>query len=85
MNVENNNGIEAWRQLVRREEPTEGAAQVSQLTRILGTTFLGGIDKWEEELRFPDLADWVLPTKDDEIPTLVSKCLDDLLISDWPV
>ena len=43
MNVEASNGLETWRLLVKREEPTEGSTQVAQLMAILKTTFTGGI------------------------------------------
>jgi len=41
MNVESANGLEAWRLLVRREEPQEGSTQVATLMSILRTTFQG--------------------------------------------
>ena len=51
MNTESLNGFEAWRQLVKREEPSEGSAQVAQLTAILKFAFTGRLDKFDEELQ----------------------------------
>ena len=50
MNVEYYNGYEAWRQLVRREEPTAGSAQVNQLTGILRMKFTGKMEHFEDEV-----------------------------------
>ena len=50
MNVEEYNGYEAWRQLVKREEPTAGSAQVSQLTALLKTKFTGKMEYYEDEV-----------------------------------
>ena len=50
MNVEESNGLEAWRMLVKREEPTEGSTQVAQLMCILKTTFTGGVPTLVNEL-----------------------------------
>ena len=45
------NGMEAWRVLVRQEEPASGASQVSALTALLGTKFSGKVETLQEELR----------------------------------
>jgi len=50
MNVEHHNGLEAWRLLCRREEPSSGAVQVSQLTSILRTSFSGKLETFEDEM-----------------------------------
>ena len=50
MNVESSNGLEAWRLLVRREEPQEGSTQVATLMSILRTTFQGGTSGLVDEL-----------------------------------
>ena len=50
MNVEGHNGLEAWRLLCRREEPTSGAVQVAQLTTILRTAFTGKLETFEDEM-----------------------------------
>ena len=50
MNTEASNGLEAWRSLVKREEPTEGSTQVAMLMTILRTSFSGGLGNLTEEL-----------------------------------
>ena len=50
MNTETSNGLEAWRVLVRREEPTEGSTQVAMLMTILRTSFAVGIAALTDEL-----------------------------------
>ena len=50
MNTEQNNGLEAWRCLVKREEPTEGSTQVASLMGILRTQFAGGMAELTQEL-----------------------------------
>eukprot|EP00974_Lingulodinium_polyedra_P076820 7435925-Lingulodinium_polyedra.AAC.1 len=50
MTVEANNGYEAWRLLVRREEPTSGSAQVAQLTALLQARFSGKVETFVTEL-----------------------------------
>ena len=50
MNTETSNGLEAWRCLVKREEPTEGSTQVAMLMTILRTSFSGGLHNLTEEL-----------------------------------
>ena len=50
MNVESHNGLEAWRLLCRREEPSSGAVQVSQLTNILRISFSGKLETFEDEI-----------------------------------
>ncbi len=50
-NVEEFNGYEAWRQLVGREEPTAGSAQVSQLAGILRTKFTGKLEHFEDDVQ----------------------------------
>ena len=47
MNVESFNGLECWRLLVQREEPSVGSAQVATLTAILRIVFSGDINKFE--------------------------------------
>ena len=44
MGVERGNGYEQWRQLVAREEPVSGAAQVGQLRSLMETTFSGKLE-----------------------------------------
>ena len=51
MNVEGYHGLEAWRQLVRSEEPATGAAQVTQLMAILNAKFDGGVQTFAEQLQ----------------------------------
>ena len=51
MNCETGNGLEAWRLLVRSEEPSSGSAQVAHLTVLLRTTFTGKLESYEEELQ----------------------------------
>ena len=47
------NGLEAWRQLVRQEEPVSGASQVAALALILNTKFSGkGVSYVEEMQKF---------------------------------
>ena len=50
MNVEECNGYEGWRQLVRREEPTAGSAQVGQLAAILKAKFSCRLEYYEDEV-----------------------------------
>jgi len=50
MNVESLNGYEAWRLLVKREEPAAGAVQVSQMSKIVNTTFTGKLETFVDEL-----------------------------------
>jgi len=46
----NMNGLECWRLLVQKVEPSVGSAQAAQLTSILRTTFAGDLNTFEEEL-----------------------------------
>ena len=50
MNTEISNGLEAWRGLVKREEPTEGSTQVAVLMTIMRAQFTGGMQGLTEEL-----------------------------------
>ena len=50
MNTEAHNGIEAYRQLCKREDPSSGSVQVAQLTNILRTKFSGRADLFQEEV-----------------------------------
>ena len=45
------NGLEAWRQLVRQEEPVSGASQVATLSLILSTKFSGKGTSFVEEMQ----------------------------------
>ena len=45
------NGLEAWRQLVRQEEPVSGASQVAALSLILSTKFSGKGASFVEEMQ----------------------------------
>ena len=51
MNISDMNGFEMWRQLVKAEEPSVGAAQVTQLTSILSTKFTSQANTFAEELQ----------------------------------
>ena len=50
MNVGEQNGLEAWRLLVR-SEPVTGANRIAAMQSILQYKFSPGFDKLEEELR----------------------------------
>jgi len=50
MNAEISNGLEAWRGLVKREEPTEGSTQFAVLMTIMRAQFSGGMQGLTEEL-----------------------------------
>ena len=43
------NGVEAWRVLLRQEEPASGASQVASLTALLATRFSGQVKTLQEE------------------------------------
>ena len=45
------NGLEAWRTLVRQEEPASGASQVAELSLLLATRFSMRIETYVEELQ----------------------------------
>jgi hypothetical protein len=45
------NGLEAWRLLVRQEEPVSGASQVAALSLILATRFSGKGTSFVEEMQ----------------------------------
>lgn len=45
------NGLEAWRQLVKQEEPTSGAAQVTTLATLLAAKFTGNLNEFVGELQ----------------------------------
>jgi hypothetical protein len=51
MNVEAYNGFEAWRRLVKKEEPALGSAQISQLTAIMRYSFSVKMESWEDEVQ----------------------------------
>ena len=51
MNVGDQNGLEAWRLLVRSEQPVSGANRIAAMQSILKYKFSPGFDKLEEELR----------------------------------
>ena len=51
MNVGEQNGLEAWRLLVRSEQPVTGANRTAAMQAILQYRFSPGFDKLEEELR----------------------------------
>ena len=51
MNVGDQNGLEAWRLLVRSEQPVSGANRIAAMQCILQFKFSPGFDKLEEELR----------------------------------
>ena len=50
MNTESHNGIEAYRLLCKREDPTSGSVQVAQHTNILKTKFSGRADQFQDEV-----------------------------------
>ena len=45
------NGLEAWRSLVRQEEPASGGSQVAEPSIIVSTRFSGRIETYTEELQ----------------------------------
>ena len=51
MNVGDQNGLEAWGQTVRAEQPVSGANKIAAIQPILHYTFSPGFGKLEEELR----------------------------------
>ena len=51
MNVGDQNGLEAWRLLVRSEQPVSGANRIAATQSILQFKFSPGFDELEEELR----------------------------------
>ena len=51
MNAGDQNGLEAWRLLVRSEQPVSGANRIASMQSILQFKFSPGFDKLEEELR----------------------------------
>ena len=51
MNVGDQNGLEAWRLLVRSEQAVSGANRIAAMQSILEFKFSPGFDKLEEELR----------------------------------
>ena len=50
MNTEAHNGIEAYRVLCKREDPSTGNVQVAQLSRILATRFSGKASEFQDEV-----------------------------------
>ena len=50
MNVGDQNGLEAWRLLIRSEQPVSGANRIAAMQSILQFKFSPGFDKREEEL-----------------------------------
>ena len=55
MNVGEQNGLEAWRLLVRSEQPVFGVNKIADMQSIMQFMFSPGIDKLEEELRTFDV------------------------------
>ena len=51
MNVGDQNGLAAWRLLVRSEQPVSGASSIAAMQSILQFKFSPSFDKLEEELR----------------------------------
>ena len=51
MNISEQNGLEAWRLLVRSEQPVTGANRIAPMQAILQYKFSPGFDRLEEELR----------------------------------
>ena len=51
MNIREQNGLEAWRLLVRSELPVTGANRIAAMQAILQYKFSPGFDRLEEELR----------------------------------
>ena len=51
MNVGDQNGLEAWRLMVRSEQPVPGASRIAAMLSIRQFKFSPGFDKVEEELR----------------------------------
>ena len=51
MNTGEQNGLEAWRLLVRSEQPVTGANRIAAMQAILQYKFSPGFDRLEEELR----------------------------------
>ena len=51
MNISELNGLEAWRLLVRSEQPVTGANRIAAMQAILQYKFSPGFDRLEEELR----------------------------------
>ena len=51
MKVGEQNGLEAWRLLVRAEQPVSGANRIAAMQSILQCKFSPGFDKLKEELR----------------------------------
>ena len=51
MNIGEQNGLEAWRLLVRSEQPVTGASRIAAMQAILQYKFSPGFDRLEEELR----------------------------------
>ena len=45
------NGLEAWRALVKQEEPASGASQVAEFSLLLATRFSGRMETYVEELQ----------------------------------
>ena len=50
MNTQSNNGMEAYRMLCKREDPSSGSVQVAHLSNILKMQFSGKLEQFEEEV-----------------------------------
>ena len=76
MNVDAQNGLEAWRLLVRSEQPVIGANRIAPMQAILQFKLSPGFDKLEEELRaFEGLVQTYRALFGEEISDLITQAV----------